>query len=898
MVTRTSQALEVKGGQYSQVQQVGAGTVQAEGPSTLGDGGEGYRDQLIQSLLGQAGQVMQQGIQTSEEDAYLAGAAKAGQIESEEQLQSSYLTRDWSTAGYRDAMGKLKLADAEAQFGVDLKDLREKGPDELNKYLAKRRADLTPMLEGMSRNARAATFGQLLVSDRQAIAKHTVAHVDWQREVKQKSIQQSWNVALNNLDEALKTGDIEVQRKANESAAMVAVSILTDDMLTPQQKEEMTKDLVGSALGNDHVTFYTYMRNNSGNAEGGKPLLGHLSLGAQEELSKAHYAAEGRVIGRRNQQVWDTQIKYEAAFDAGTYTGTRDEVHAFATDNLRNKLWTDEQYRSFLLKHDTMARKNADKSRVTDAWLRGATNEHSALGFTGDEAGKLTLDTLDKAKVPKSAQIAMLLGAANAGSNEGFKLAGDAAGRGIMALSGPGKDGVIRQEHVDTAKATVEALASLPGGDTGVQAAQFLAAMPEEARERVMALRYYMEDGMAPELALAKRFEVEGQLASMSPQQKAGLAAKREQENNKFLHEEMTNRDFFDTVLSKVPFTGEIRQSLETILPSDSTLLGHGSRSEKVLSAYRLAARNEVAVEFQRMFTRNPLMSPKEAQAGAAAAVAARTVPTAHGPLILPRGQTPQSFFKVTDSTEAIGRAVSAKLKPATADGSFLFSASNGRLVWQEVNADGDTTGLSGTVTPDMAKVGIQEEHQAKAKAYDRASVGGITHVTSDGITLNYNGVNTASVSDRVALEFRSNLVKNEGVRVTPYKLRGTTVVGVGIAHPAYMPKPQPDGRISRADLESSFKVASNDALKIGGRVSKQLNLKDTGTLLLSEMAYQGGRFHVRPEYKEFLTAMSPAGGSADAAIAAFRKTGVYADSGPARRTHYESLITKSLKER
>jgi len=71
---------------------------------------------------------------------YLEGQAAAGVVESEAELQGNSLTRDWKVAGYRDTMGKLALADSEAKFNLDIKKLREGNPEDLQSYLAKRRA--------------------------------------------------------------------------------------------------------------------------------------------------------------------------------------------------------------------------------------------------------------------------------------------------------------------------------------------------------------------------------------------------------------------------------------------------------------------------------------------------------------------------------------------------------------------------------------------------------------------------------------------------------------------------------------------------------------------------------------------------------------------------------------
>ena len=169
--------------EYQQTQ-VAAADTRVSPPLIVGD--DSWRDKMLEQFASNAASMLNKMADIEYSNLYLEGQAKAGVIESEEELQGNPLTRDWKVAGYRDTMGKLALADTEAQFAVDIAKLREKGPEEIQAYLAARREKLMPALGSMSREARAAAAGQLLLQDRAATKTWTTEHAKFI--IEQKSL--------------------------------------------------------------------------------------------------------------------------------------------------------------------------------------------------------------------------------------------------------------------------------------------------------------------------------------------------------------------------------------------------------------------------------------------------------------------------------------------------------------------------------------------------------------------------------------------------------------------------------------------------------------------------------------------------------------------------------------
>ena len=129
----------------------------------------------------------------------------------------------------------------------------------------------------------------------------------------------------------------------------------------------------------------------------------------------------------------------------------------------------------------------------------------------------------------------------------------------------------------------------------------------------------------------------------------------------------------------------------------------------------------------------------------------------------------------------------------------------------------------------------------------------------SGGLPVQFNGFNTAAVAAPWVFDLRKNLVQNEGFRSQTYKdTLGNDTIGVGLTG-NYAPKPGPDGKISKEQLDQAFWKASNDAATSGKRVASALGMQQdrNAFLLFSELAYQSGNnFSDLRSYRPFIDAL------------------------------------------
>ena len=182
---------QVQGGQVT------AGSRGAGAPVMAGDAG--WRGRFLNQLSEQVGRYAINTFNTEIERRYLEGQSRALMDESEEEIQGDPLTKDSEVAGFRDAKGKLALADMDVKFEEDLPELTKKPAEEVKSYLSSRRAEMTPLLSSMTREAKASIMGQMYLRDRAHIKTWQSAHQAYILEQKKAAIATQNSVSLQGM---------------------------------------------------------------------------------------------------------------------------------------------------------------------------------------------------------------------------------------------------------------------------------------------------------------------------------------------------------------------------------------------------------------------------------------------------------------------------------------------------------------------------------------------------------------------------------------------------------------------------------------------------------------------------------------------------------------------------
>lgn len=904
--------------------QVAAADTRVAPPLVVGD--DSWRDKMLEQLGGNAANMLNKMADIEFSNLYLEGQAKAGVIESEEELQGNPLTRDWQVAGYRDTMGKLALADTEAQFAVDIAKLREKGPEEIQAYLATRREKLMPALGGMSREARAAAAGQLLLQDRAATKTWTTEHAKFIIEQKSQAVHTQWNTSLRTLGNAQikkqlgELQDKDYNEQLRSTVGTMVQSVWMDGSLPQGVKQQLTFEMLQNALTNDSVDLYDFVASNAipDGSGGASTLMSRLTGEQQGKVANAYHEAQSRTRDARNMAVAAQVANLEEQIDNDAYTGTYEDLTGMLDPMLVSKGITGERRQGIINKFLDKQYKGEQNSALAELYLRGDLNGIFSAGKEQTDGLKALDAMLTRRKASPEQRLNAYLQSGLNGMDGGFKKAGEVLGTALRQVRSP--DGTVLPQHLGTVRTINNAVRQAEErGQTGIRVA-LLSGLAEGDRmfaERVFA---QVDGGASYDEAVLEATDTEAKEAQLTPAVKAAQT----QQVAKAVTAEIAALESRGVLSStwtwaKSIFSSDAASDLQ-LRPWSGVGDRDGWFSDgPTVQFYTQRVREELSNEANHVLLQSPGASADQVISVAKANVAARTISTRFGPLTMPRNVKLEDAFGVGKGNQAaIGPALDAMLKETKEDANWQLAFVNGRLFAQEVDRTGQRVGTGTYLNPKDIGTKIKQMTDAEQEKANNVFGSG-RRVQQDGVTVQFNGLNTAGVPATWMMGFRDNLVNHEGIRAKPYQdlsgakdTKGNPImtVGVGVSsHNPRYPKVQPDGSVKVEDIRRSFVEASNDAAIAGSKVARDLGRHDQPTfMLMSELAYQSGTAFMSQQnktgerYREFANVLKT--GNVEAAQEAFKRTAAWyysadpknRDKITPRQQNYLRLIQLALK--
>jgi len=880
-------------------------------------GDTNWKGNLIGNLVGLTTQVAKIQFDNASADAYLKGAAQAGINKVESELQADPFTKDFATAGFRDSMGKLKSAQQEADLAGDMAWLREQPPEKMQEYLNKQRNELMPILEGMSGAQRASMIPQVALRDQAAIARHAGEYQGFVFETKGKALSTPIVTGLNTLTALREAGASGEAYQAKERTIVgQAIAMWADSTLPRKHKEALTKELVEYSLTNQHLGLYHALRDDkvpdtlddngnwtaSGNATS---ILERMDLKTQESLSGAYLKAKEATAARGYQSFMDNLSIQHAAIKNGTSQLDHEQWMAYLDSATSQGLIKQGQRDDMVQDWERMQYKKTDGISAGTAYLTGGADKIFALNKDWNSAGQDADAILAKLPMPEQLDLLSKAVVVHGNMHAATKF-GERVNQPIMSLSTP--DGKITQEGARTLatfNAVADGLKQYPG-----QAAQLYAGMNEQAAFRAKALRAQHEAGFTPEVALANVLEIEKAASGKTPQVRAILAAQVSKEDEKYV-QSIGTAGFWQRTwwAATSPFSREnaVRGGLERNAPLVGTAGDPTNAAVRDLSIMKV--QNAMREELDYVSLTGRISSSEDRVELAMANVIKRSLETSHGTIIMPTRSTPHSYFGFTDKdgrpevstpTALIEKAISNRFKPVSEGGRIELNALPQGLQWQEYDRNGTPVpGRGGNLPKDVIVKDTRDLGNKELQPI-REQVGEGIKLNRDGVNLQYNGVNTAGVSPASMLQFRKDLVAFEDVKRIAYEDLSnkdrkpnakvwTVGVGVSTTNP-HFPKLDANGVASDEAINTSFKMASNEAAAKALKIQNSVGIhNEAAFLLFGQFAYQGT--YGTDKYFAAMKARD-----SEAAMAALKQTKAYGYARGARRKRYEQLTLEALK--
>lgn len=916
MVQRNYQApqFQVQDRRTVQEQQVAAADTRPNYDREVGD--DSWRDRLVAQLGQNGAQVLNKLADVEFSNLYMEGQAAVGIAKSEEELQGNPLTRDWKVAGYKDTMGKLALADNEASFQKDLVTLREKNPEDLQAYLAARRVKLLPALNGMSGEARAQMAGQMLLADRAATTRWTSEHTKFIIDQKSQAVNTQWDVIMRGLSDAqlqVQTGQLkpaDFTEQIRSAAGAIVGSVWMDNSLPRDVKQQLTFQMAQRALANDNVPLYDYLSSTTipdqtlvGKEDKPTTLIGRLDGDMQLKLANGYREAYARTNDARSLARQAQLANVEAQIDAGVYQGSFADLTGMLDPMVLNKTINGERRGALINKFLDKQYKQEQNSTFAQALIAGDMQTIYAAGKGIDDGVKALEQTMARRGMPSDQQMQTWLQVGRNGVQEGYKKVGEYLGVSLRQMV-DSKDGTVLPQHAAMFRSINQSIRDAESQGLMNTRVNVLSGLGESDRMFAEQIFRRVDQGQSLDEAVQAAKKVQAQDEALSPSVRSARAQATATAVGKEV-DAIEPRGLISTIWdhTKAAFGSSKAQSDLVLRPySGVNARDNYFQDSPTVHFYAEQTRNEVRQEADNVLLLRPSASPQEVLNVAKANVAARTISTDQGPLIMPRNVNLQTVFGVAPGNQAaIGQAIDGMLKSTVADSRYQLSFSQGRLFAQEYDKDGKQVGTGSYINADQIRARIAEDTAKESKAASDRFGHGVV-VQKDGLNLRYSGVNRAGVQNDWMFDFRSNLVNNEGVRSKVYAdTVGKNTVGVGIAegNPNY-PTPDKDGKITDEQATISFDGASEAAAQAGIKIARRIDLDNKASfMLMSELAYQSGTNFVfqkndtGEQYRTFIQAVRS--GNLVDAQEALKGTAAYRASGADRQKHYASLLDQAM---
>lgn len=905
MVTRNSQEAQFNTGGSPGIQQSSVGFAQPDSDAfsetrAIGNALNGVStttERVLGSILNVAGKIADQEVAQSREEAYLAGAAQVGQIDSEAELESNPLTRNWAKAGFRDTAGRLAAADMQAQIAEDMHKMREKSPEEFGDYLAEKRAAVLQSFEGMTLDTRKTLFAQQMMNDRAAIKKHQSEHYKYVVETEQKSVATAIYASKGALDSA--KGDEGVYGTATDATFMTGYSAIVQNPKLPTAiKGKMVGELAENMLADNHIPMFLKMQREGITLPDGStgPMLSLTDSDQQVKLSGMLREARGRVQALANTQFQMDMGAMQADWaDPSTPPMPKVVLEGMIRQGVQNQSIKEGEVQTLTKEWATAMQKKTTIGGAAAAFGVGDSDSLLRLGKTVEEGANDWMNTV--ARKMSTQQAAMALGGIGlqTGQEVAFKKMGELLAPGFtnMGLSGTvdagqaaGMASVLQM--LDSAKAN--------GKEGAYQ--QFLSAFSPEAQDRILAIRDKRQRGIDPSVAVAQATMEQIENNKVDPAVRAAMAGVRSKEIAEAA-EGITSVGIFGTAWLKaksiVPFGGIGTRATAELALRPREEFFEGSEIRDNLAAN---GKNQLAIKMQEIARNQPRLSIDAVKDRALADIGGRTIPTEHAPFIIPDGMTPARFFGIPPSTttDRIAEALDSTIKPKHG-GRMVFSITpQGQIAATEYNQKSGVLS-SAVYDPKVLQPIIKERTEALGAQYNLNMGDGVTK-TRNGVSVTFNGANTANVDPSWVRGMRSDLVDVEGITNTPYKdgSGNRTSVGVGVnsINPAY-PKAGPDGKVSADDINKSFATASDASARVANLAMLAAQTDSEASFrLFGVMAYQSGTaLNAGGHYKRMIEGIR--GRDKAAALEAMQKTKAWEVSDERRRAYYLKQLNNTM---
>lgn len=887
---------------------VTAGSRGAGAPVMAGDAG--WRGRLLGQLSDQVGRLAINTFNTEIERRYLEGQSKALMDESEGEIQGDPLTKDWEVAGFRDAKGKLALADMDVKFQEDLPDLTKKPADEVKSYLSSRRAAMTPLLSSMTIEAKASIMGQMYLRDRAHIKTWQSGHQAYILEQKRSAIATQNSVSLQGMvaaRTAYLNGDLSEDAYAatvESTAGSLIGSINMDESLPTNIKNTLTEEAIQYSLENDNPALYEFLRDNTVPNSNGTQynVLANLPQESQIKLSKAYRGSYDRNKVARNVGYQADVANLKNQLSLGTYGGTYEELQNFLGRMTINQAVSQGQAVGMLEDYLSMSSKQSQNAAILEAVTSGDTNRLHMLGVTETDAWKVQQEAWSKQGVPLHSQVGMSI-LAGEKSPSGYKQAGILSNSSIdkvrLASEAEGDErGEVNETDREVFRIYNEAVYQASRGNQQVKLTTMLAGLSPDNAAYMADIAERMNQGESLGRAQFNANKAFNESKSFSLSKRAGMSQSKRKEVRDQVNSDLTPRNWLESAWGE----------LKSIIPGTNAAVDQGLRADSSMAQFwgdseatqfiQYNINQDVIQAADKILQEKPYLPVDAAINAAKADTLRRTVRGSNMLYVIPPDADIQKLYGVgPDARDKIGAAMQEMFSTKSPDNKFHVWHNGSNIMAMEFKPDGTSVGVEFVISPIEVKAGIRKADERIRKSNDEVYGAGKAYPIKEGGSIRINGENGVGVPEKTMFKFRKNIIGSEGVRSSPYTdTLGNKTNGVGFLHKS---KHFKDGTMTPEEIQQGLIAESDEKMKYAIVTNQKYNLNESGLLFIAEVNYQSGpavwtKKGLGENHHKVLAAIQS--GDSREAMRALKELPSYKAAGVSRKRHYAALVSEALK--
>lgn len=807
MVERTSQPLQLASGNLGQFGGYRPGQAreqQVQEESSLGM-------QALSGLLKIGGQVAEQAFQTDVKEAYMQGQRARMLGRSLEDEEADVLAKPFVRGGYQDQDYRVKQAELQQKMTAFIAGKGRTLPPE--QFVAELARESSAVLESMGDGLSNVGREQALMAQTQLeetlIGAHSKANRLYGIEQMGARITTDGNAITLQMQQARASGDQAAYSEAAARATLFLEGVRTNPALADEDmRNEITLGFMQNLLapGNDHQEVVQALMQPGPNGE--PSALDHLPGAKRAKINEWLYASQGRTFSNDNLQNLVNDAEFEARLKdpEGTPISLSELQAQFAINATRNPRTANTKNEALAALWVKSHHDGQTNLEVLQALRRGDIGGLHTLGSSVEEASKLFFEQAAKRGVPLSTTVQAL----NKMTLPMGFVAPDVvnhvqkATRAMLLnpeAANPEQLGIITS-FVDTVRNSAD----------GTGESTLIGALDRDLQPMFQRMLVDGMAGMTPHESLQNSALMQTAREKLLPEQRTAKI----KATTKAVQEHLTP-NWFSQQLSKLDPT-------EAPIAVDSPEF---QRYSAAVSQQAMALSQSPDYMFDK---------PETIAKLAAAQVASRTITLqvgdgAKNSFILPESSMAHYGLTSKGEKDWFVRAVGELYGKGIAGSEPRFGVYAGVLRVQQV-----VDGTPGPAVPvDMERINQRiSDMKADAKASGTAPVVGYDHPVGNGASIRITGNSSTSLPRALVQGFRTQLLRDEAIKLTAYpdKTADGTVVGVAVGVGQNVTgKLKPGDKISPAEAELWFNESSDAALRAAEQEAKVWGVTDAAQI-------------------------------------------------------------------